>query len=154
MDKDTRLAGGARAFLSDNIEKFVSFASQVIHNEDFLKCTRKLLPFDGMAYAPMNMMPGKQVVRKMGVMIMRMDLSPALFSLAVTITTERGNNEKPQDISVFLAACKTIDELQEYVGGAKFKEEVVELCSDKIAHEDELLHKITSSGMERINNVV
>lgn len=148
MDKEINSTNRVKAFLTDNIEKFAGFVNQVIHDEEFLKCVRELLPFDGVAYASMNVVPEKQIVRKMGIIIMRMDMEPSLFSLAVTITIDRGNNEKPHDISVFLTACKTIEELQEYVNGDKFREEVIEQCGNKTICDDELLQKIASLDIE------
>lgn len=139
MDKEINSTNRVKAFLTDNIEKFVSFINQVINDENFLKCVRELLPFDKVAYASMNVVPEKQVVRKMGIIIMRMDMNPSLFSLAVTITMDRGNNGKLRDISVFLTACKTIEELQKYVNGDKFREGVIEQCGNKTICDDELL---------------
>lgn len=148
MDKEIISINRVKAFLSDNIEKFAGFVNQVIYDEEFLKCVRELLPFDGMVYVSMNVLPEKQIVRKMGIIVMRMDLDPSLFSLAVTITIDRGNNEKQHDISVFLTACKTIEELQEYVNGDKFRKEVIKQCGNKIKYDDELLQRIASLDTE------
>lgn len=125
MNKEIISTDEVKAFLSDNMEKFARFANQVIRDEKFLKCAEELLPFDGVAHASMNVAPEVQTIKKMGVTIMRMDLEPPLFSLAVTISID-WNNEGLSDISVFLTACKTIKELQEYVNGEKFREEVTE----------------------------
>lgn len=144
MDKEIISTNRIKVFLSDNIEKFTGFVNQVIRDEEFLKCVRELLPFDGVAYASMNVVPEKQVVRKMGIIIMRMDMDPSLFSLAVTITIDRGNDGKQHDISVFLTACKTIEELQEYVNGEKFRKGVIEQCGNKMTCDDEHLQKMAS----------
>jgi hypothetical protein len=64
MDKEIISTNRVKAFLKDNIEKFAGFVNQVIHDEEFLKCVRELLPFDGVAYASMNVVPEKQVVGK------------------------------------------------------------------------------------------
>ena len=70
MDKESISTNRVQAFLTDNIEKFAGFVNQVIHDEEFLKCVRELLPFDGVAYASMNVVPEKQVVKKMGIIIL------------------------------------------------------------------------------------
>lgn len=149
MDKEINTTNRVKAFLTDNIEKFAGFVNQVIHDEEFLLCVRALLPFEGAASASMNVVPEKQVVSKMGIIIMRMDMTPSLFSLAVTITIDRGNNENPHDISVFLTACKTIEDLQEYVNGDKFRVGVIEQCGNKIICDDESLQKIALLDIER-----
>lgn len=142
MDKGFISTNRLKVFLSDNIENFIGFVNQVIHDGEFLKCVRGLLPFDGMANASMNVVPEKQAVKKMGVLIMRMDLNPSLFSLAVTITIDRKDSEELQDVSVFLTACKTIEELQKYVNGDDFREGVIEQCGNKVICDGELLQKM------------
>lgn len=125
MDKEFILTDSMKAFFLDNVEKFVDFVNQVLHDEEFLRCVDDLLPFDGAAHASMNIIPEKQLIKKMGVMIVRMDLEPSLFSLAVTITIDK-DGEGLQGFSIFLTACKTIEELQEYVSEEQFREEVIE----------------------------
>ncbi|MGM9820107.1 MAG: hypothetical protein ACI3Z9_04785 [Candidatus Onthomorpha sp.] len=149
MNKKITSTNIVKAFLAENIENFSSFVNQVIHDEEFLERVMELLPFDGVVSASMNVIPAEQVVRKMGLMVMRMDVEPSLFSLAVTITIDRGKNEKQQDISVFLTACKSIEELQEYVNGEKFRDIVIENCVNKIICDDEFLQDIVSLGNER-----
>ena len=127
MGKEIISTNWVRAFLNDNIEKFAGFVNQVIHDEEFLKCVRELLPFDGVTCASMNVMSEKQIVRRMGIIIMRMDMEPSLFSLAVTITIGR-EHEEPHEIWAFLTACKSIGELQEYVKGEQFSKAVIAHC--------------------------
>lgn len=125
-------------FLRDQIEAYVKFVNQVINDEDFLKSVEKLLPFDGMAGVSMTVLPEKQVLKKMGVMIMRMDFEPALFSLAVSIMINRGK-EQLQEHIIFLTACKTIVELQNYVKGSEFRLQVTEQCCKKVIGYKEFL---------------
>lgn len=121
----------ARIFLPNQIEEYVEFVNQVINDEDFLRCIRELLPFDKMANASMTILPEKQMVRKMGVNVMRMDFEPALFSLAVSITVDTWEGQL-QEYIFFLTACKTITELQDYVKGSLFRKQVTEQFSKKI----------------------
>lgn len=130
MDKEFIFTDSTKVLSLDNVGKFVDFVNQVIHDEEFLRCVEELLPFDGAAHASMNIIPEKQLIKKMGVMIVRMDLEPSLFSLAVTITIDKGG-EGLQGVSIFLTACKTIEELQAYVSGDQFREEVIEQCSHR-----------------------
>lgn len=145
MDKELISTCRVKAFLSANVENFARFADQVIHDEEFLKCAEELLPFEGMACASMNVLPERQAVRKMGVMLMRMDLEPPLFSLAVTVTTDVDGAAR-QDVSVFLAACKSIAELQAYVKGGKFREDVVEQCGNAASSNGEPLPEAELPG--------
>ena len=68
MDKEIISTNRVKAFLTDNIEKFAGFVNQVIHDEEFLKCVRELLPFDGVAYASMNVVPEKPSSTKYSVL--------------------------------------------------------------------------------------
>lgn len=143
MNKEIISANRINAFLTENIEKFSGFVGQVIHDKEFLECVEKLLPFDGVACASMNVVPEKQGVKKLGAIVMRMDLNPPLFSLAVTMTLD-GSYKDLHDISVFMTACKTIKELQEYVNDKKFREEVMEQCRNRIFRNGGQLQKIAS----------
>ena len=74
MDKGFISSKSVKATLSDIMEKFIEFANLVIHDEEFLKCVNGLLPFGGVAHASMNVVPERQTIKKMGVMVMRMDM--------------------------------------------------------------------------------
>lgn len=118
-------------FLRNQIEVYVKFVNQVMNDEDFLRCMEKLLPFDGMANTSMTVLPEKQVLQKMGIVVMRMGFEPALFSLAVSITINREKKQQ-QEYIIFLTACKTIVELQNYVKGSEFRLQVTEQCCKKV----------------------
>ncbi len=135
MNTENIPSGGLKSFLAETVGKFAGFVNQVIHDDDFLTCVGELLPFDGMAYAWMNVLPVEKPVRKMGVMVMRMDVEPPLFSLAVNMTIDRGGG-RMSDVQVFLDACKTIEELQEAVKDGKFEEKIMEQYGPVLEEED------------------
>ena len=122
-------ANKVKAVLTDNIGAFSRFAEQVIHDREFLNCAQALLPFDGVAEAEMKIAPHRAVVRKMGLIVMRMDMTKSLYALAVSLTTCIDEDE--EDLAVFLTAGKTIDELQEYVRTDRFRRDVIEQCGNK-----------------------
>lgn len=55
--------------------------------------TPKEVMFDGMAHASIDIVSEKTDVRKMGLAVMRMDMGPSVFSLAVTMTVGDGNGK-------------------------------------------------------------
>lgn len=141
MDKVIHSTNNVHSFLSANVERFAGFANQVIRDEQFLNCARSLLPFDGVAHASMNVIPGNRGLQKLGMMIMRMDLDPSLFGLAITLAMGDSQKERPQGVSVFLTACRTISELQAYVNTNEFREEVMVQCSSRISVGSSILAK-------------
>ena len=148
MEKGFISIQSVRTSLSDNMERFIEFANQVIHDEEFLKCVDSLLPFGGVAHASMNVVAERQPIKKMGVIIMRMDMEPPLFTLAVTLTIDR-NGEGMQEYSVFLTACKTIEELQEYVNTKVFRDDLITHFNNRLMYTDNPLQKIAHSAQEQ-----
>lgn len=128
MANNSNSTDKSQTYLHHQIEEYVKFVNQVIYDNDFLECIKKTLPFDEIVNASMTMLPDKQIIKKMGVNVMRMDFEPALFSLAVSITIDKGSNQL-QEYSTFITACKTIVELQDYVKDPQFREQVTELFS-------------------------
>lgn len=124
-------------FLLDQIEEYIKFVNQVINDKDFGECMRKLLPFDRTARASMTILPEKQVIKKMGIVVMRMNFEPEIFSLAVTMTINKGN-DLLNEYTIFLTACKTITELKNYVKSIEFREQILEQCSKKILTNEEI----------------
>ena len=119
MDKGFISSKSVKATLSDIMEKFIEFANIVTHDEEFLKCVNGLLPFGGVAHALMNVVPARQAIKKMGVMVMRMDMEPPLFSLAVSMTIGK-DDEGLQDYSVILQKEYTSLKLRELEGLPRF----------------------------------
>lgn len=114
-----------QTYLHHQIEKYVKFVNQIIYDEDFLECMQKILPFDEIVNASMTTLPDKHMIRQMGVNVMRMDFEPALFSLGVFVTIDKGNDQM-QEYTIYITACKTIAELQDYVKSPQFREQVTE----------------------------
>ena len=79
----------------------------------------------------MNIASNHTIIKKMGVSVMRMDIEPPLYSMAVTLQL-KGEYGIVQNHSVFVNACKTIEELQQLVTEERFKKEVLSLCKEKV----------------------
>lgn len=116
--------------LSKNVEDYAKFVSQVLHDEAFLVELDKTLPFDKMVHATMNIASNHTVIKKMGVSVMRMDIDPPLYSMAVTLQF-KGKDGIVKNHSVFINACKNIEELQQLTAENSFKKEVLTLCEER-----------------------
>lgn len=129
MDKHTIPTLKTRAALTATLNRFSGFAARVIRDADFLRSARRLPPLDGLTHAAMTPGPPGQPVRTMGLALMRMDIEPPLFSLAVTVNPGAPRDSSPGERIVFLAACKTLEQLQDYVGTPGFRESVRKHCT-------------------------
>lgn len=130
MDKDYMNGNDTSKCLLKNVEDFAVFARQVLHDETFLVELNRTMPFDKMVHATKNL--GKEClgIKRMGISVMRMDIEPPLYSLAVTLLF-KGADGLIQNHSIFINACKTIEELQQLAGEENFKKEVLALCEER-----------------------
>ncbi len=117
--------------LLERVEEYVAFVCRVLHDEAFLVELQKTMPFDKMVHAAMDTGRNGGRIRRMGISVMRMDVEPSLFSLAVTIMF-RGVDGMQQNHSIFINACKTIEELQHLAAEEDFKTEVTTLCRERL----------------------
>lgn len=131
MDKSIIISNSTPECLLQNIGDYIKFVSQVLHDENFLIELNKAMPFDKMISATMNIGANGGVIKKMGVSVMRMDIEPSLYSLAITLMF-KGNDGIMQNHSIFINACKTIKELQKLVTEEKFKKQILILCEERI----------------------
>lgn len=131
MNKEITISNTMSRDLQKNVEDYAKFVFQVLHDETFLVDLDKTLPFDKMVHAAMNIASNHTTIKKMGVSVMRMDIEPPLYSMAVTLQL-KGEYGIVQNHSVFVNACKTIEELQQLVTEERFKKEVLSLCEEKV----------------------
>ena len=129
MNKEIVISTSMSKSVWKNVEDYAKFVSQVLHDETFLVELDKTLPFDKMVHATMNIASNHTIIKKMGVSVMRMDIEPPLYSMAVTLQF-KGKDGIVQNHSVFVNACKTIKELQQFVTEDNFKKDVLSLCEE------------------------
>lgn len=130
MNKEITISNSMSGSLSKNVEDYAKFVSQVLHDEAFLVELDKTLPFDKMVHATMNIASNHTAIKKMGVSVMRMDIEPPLYSMAVTLQF-KGKDGIVKNHSVFINACKNIEELQQLTAENSFKKEVLTLCEER-----------------------
>ena len=131
MDRNIIISNSTSECLLHNIEDYTEFVSQVLHDETFLMELNKSMPFDKMVNATKNMGTHNGAIKKMGISVMRMDIEPPLYSLAVTLVF-KGKDGLMQNHSIFIKDCKTIEELQRVVAEENFKKEILTVCEEKI----------------------
>ena len=110
----------AKRIVSNQIKEYIEFVSNCLDNDDFVDAMNELLPFDNCVQSWMKVADDTSVVKSMGLSIMRMEIDPPLFSLGVSIEiADRGGNGTTNS-TTFMVACKTIEELREYVQTDEF----------------------------------
>lgn len=131
MGRNIIIHNSTSVCLLHNIDDYIKFVSQVLHDETFLMELNKTMPFDKMVNATKNMETHNGVIKKMGIFVMRMDIKPSLYSLAITLMF-KGKDGIMKNHSIFVKACKTIEELQRLVTEENFKKEILSVCEEKI----------------------
>lgn len=129
MNKDNR--NDTSKYLLKSVEDYVTYVRQVLHDETFLVELNRTLPFDKMVHATKNLGTNDLGIRKMGISVMRMDIEPPLYSLAVTLMF-KGADGLMQNHSIFINACKTIAELRQLTAEEDFRKEVLSLCEERV----------------------
>ena len=131
MNKDYNNGGDDTSkYLQKSVEDYAAFVCQVLHDKAFLVELNRAMPFDKTIHATKNMGMNSLNIKKIGISVMRMDIEPPLYSLAVTLMF-KDSDGLMQNHSIFINACKTIEELQQLTAEEDFKKEVLTLCEER-----------------------
>ena len=116
--------------VSSNKEMFVEFAAQCLSCEKFIRAMNVLLPFDKVAR--MKMANDDSPIESIGLSVMHMDFQPSLFMFGISIDIIEGANNKAINTTIIISACKTLEQLREYVKSDRFSRQVRENFSKQI----------------------
>ena len=107
-------------------KEYVEFAARCLDDEDFVKAVNGLLPFDNVAHAKLKIADDASPVKSVGLSIMRMEPESPLFSLGISIEIAGGEENKAVNSTIFISACRTLEELREFVKTDAFSMQVKE----------------------------
>ena len=96
-------------------KEYVEFVARCLDNEEFLKTVSELLPFDNVAQAKLKIVDDASPVKSLGLSIMRMEPESPLFSLGISIELVDGEENKAVNTTIFISACRTLEELRGFV---------------------------------------
>jgi hypothetical protein len=113
-------------------KEYVEFVDRCLDNEDFIKAVNELLPFDNVAQAKLKIVDDASPVKSLGLSIMRMDPEAPLFSLGISIDLLGGEENKAVNSTIFISACRTLEELKELVKTDVFSMQVKEFFDIQI----------------------
>ena len=112
--------------VNGNKKEYVEFVARCLDNEEFLKTVNELLPFDNVAQAKLKIVDDASPVKSLGVSIMRMEPESPLFSLGISIELVDGEENKAVNTTIFISACRTLEELRGFVKTDAFSMQVKE----------------------------
>lgn len=115
-----------------NIKEFIGFINLCLRNEFFVEAMNTLLPFDHCIQSKMKIKDMGSRLRSMGLCILRMEFEPPLFSLGVSVEIEGSEVGKDNNTTIFIAACRTIDELRLYAKTDAFAKQIKNNCEKLI----------------------
>lgn len=109
-----------KAIISQNMKDYLDFAVKTLDDEEFVKSTTALLPFDNFADARLRFMDDSSRVKSMGLSLMKNELEPARYSLGVSIELAGDDGKENNETTAFIIAGRTLDELRDFVGSDQF----------------------------------
>lgn len=109
-----------KAIISQNMNDYLDFGAKTLDNGEFVKYVTALLPFDNFADARLRFMDDSSRVKSMGLSLMKNDLEPAKYSLGISIELAGENVKENTEITTFIMAGRTLDELKEFVESNQF----------------------------------
>ena len=118
--------------VNGNKKEYVEFVARCLDNEEFLKTVSEQLSFDNVAQAKLKIVDDASPVKSLGLSIMRMEPESPLFSLGISIELVDGEENKAVNTTIFISACRTLEELRGFVKTDAFSMQVKEYFEKQI----------------------
>lgn len=122
----------AKDAVSKNKKKYLDFVSKSLENRRIENAVASLLPFDNVISARLRFVDDASQVKSMGFSVMRMELTPATYSLGISIEISEGEYNSAANPTIFLTAFQQLGQLREYVKGENFSIQVTEIFDSQI----------------------
>lgn len=121
----------AKSIVSNRAKEFAEYVVRCLDSDDFVDAMNVLLPFDKCVQSKMKMEEAS-IVKSMGLSLMRMEIDPPLFSLGVNVEIAGRDGNEATNSTIFIAACKTIEELRAFVQTEDFVRQTIENLEKQI----------------------
>lgn len=106
------------------MDRYLSFVTLCLYNDRYTETMNNLLPFDNFARAKLKQNQKVSKVKSLGMSVMRMDFEPTIFSLGISIEIEEGKYNRGNDTTILVTACRTLEQLRQYVRTEDFEKVV------------------------------
>lgn len=127
----------AKSIVSNRAKEFTEYVAKCLDDDDFVDAMNNLLPFDKCLQSKMKIEDEATILKSLGLSVMRKELDPPRFSLGVSMEFEGSKDNEATNSTVFIAACRTIEELRAYVR----TEDFVKQSKDNIDKQIDNLYK-------------
>lgn len=143
-EKRTSNSQQAKDIVNNKVMEFTEHVAKCLDDDGFVDAVNDLLPFDKCVQSKMKMEDDASIVKSMGLSIMRMELAPPLFSLGVSIEIAGSEGNEATNSTIFIAACRTLDELRAYVRTEDFVKQTKENFEKQL---DRLILPLNEKGL-------
>ena len=134
----------AKSIVSNRAKEFTEYVAKCLDDDDFVDAMNNLLPFDKCLQSKMKIEDEATILKSLGLSVMRMELDPPRFSLGVSMEIEGSKDNEATNSTVFIAACRTIEELRAYVRTEDFVKQTIENLGIQI---DRLISPFNEEGL-------
>lgn len=122
----------AKDAVNRNKKKYLEFVAKSLDNRYIEDAAASLLPFDNVISARLHFVDDASQVKSMGFSVMRMELTPASYSLGISIEISKGEYNSSANPTIFLTAFQPLEQLREYVKSEVFSSTVIEYFESEI----------------------
>lgn len=107
--------------IESDMMQYIEFARAFLSDQATNRAANALLPFDGDVSGSLRFFRSDNLIKGMGTTLMRMELSPAIYSFGVVLKLAESEFGKEGSAGIYIAACRTLDEIRAWVGSDDFK---------------------------------
>lgn len=122
----------AKDAVNRNKKKYLEFVAKSLDNRHIEDAAASLLPFDNVISARLHFVDDASQVKSMGFSVMRMELTPASYSLGISIEISKGEYNSSANPTIFLTAFQPLEQLREYVKSEVFSSTMIEYFESEI----------------------
>ena len=122
----------AKDIVNSKIKEFTEHVVRCLNDDDFVDAMYNLLPFDKCVQSKMKREDEGAILKSLGLSVMRMEIDPPLFSLGVSMEIVGSKGNEATNSTIFISACRTIEELRAYVRTEDFVDQTKESFEKQI----------------------
>ena len=124
--KEMNLCQQAKDSVRNMMGRYLTFVNLCLYDERYIETMENLLPFDHFARAKQKLEGNQYNINSLGISVMRMDFEPSVFSLGISIEIAEGVSNSENNTTILISACRTLEQLRDYVQTESFEKVVRE----------------------------
>lgn len=130
--KEMNLCQQAKDSVRNMMGRYLTFVNLCLYDERYTETMENLLPFDHFARAILKLEGNQYNINSLGISVMRMDFEPSVFSLGISIEIAEGVSNSENNTTILISACRTLEQLRDYVQTENFEKVVREIFEKQI----------------------